>query len=248
MKDSKDHGQLGLLSAGTPVNVQPSQTPQGGLEERLQSTTTTSPPIVNNMEGYGFIEGSLTSFLGMQSGNYHAARDLFYGLIDLSRMDRAAAHEIYQLMNTADIAAMFIGIARLKELGTVTIRRTGRIINYEELQREAAVENIISKLVQIGYSFNAVDMMKNKGFNEHPTFYNSLKKRIARLSPEAKQKFTNAFLRSRPISHRERPERFDFYDVGEGRTDYTAADIYTKAAIEHMKTLYARNTAQQTQS
>ena len=210
---------------------------ESGLEARLQNV----PRATNNEHGYGFVDGSLDSFLSKRVDNYQAVEPLFYGLRDMGRTP-GIPPEIYQAMNTAEIAAMLIGVGELKMFGNGRFTlRSGKEINYDELKNKP-VEEIISKLVKIGFEYEAVRIMRDKGFTQHSTRRGDLKKRIAELPEDVKNIFTDLFKRERAVSNRQNPSKHDFYDPTiDARNGYDAARTYVSQIISYMSTLNSRN-------
>lgn len=213
--------------------------PPIGLEDRLDGKTL---QIGNNAEGYGFNLDSLASFRSKKpADNYRASQYLFYGMMDMERVI-GVPHAVHESMTTAESAAMYIGDAKLKTLGSVTIRRgkNESTIKYSEL-RNKPVEEIIATLVAIGFQYSAVRRMKNKGFYQHSTGKGDLRKRIAELPAAVKQMFLLTFSRMMAVSNVDDKVRFDFIDPdSEGALDYTAAKSYTTQVAAYMKGLYQR--------
>lgn len=214
---------------------------------KLEKMVATAPATVNNLNGYGFPEdGCLNSFLSMAPGNYESAQHLYYGMRDMEN-GRGIPHEIYQVMNTAEIAAMFIGNAVLKIKGKVKIRQgeVDREIEYLRLKYEP-VEGIISELVVIGFQYNAIRRMQKKGFSKYETGKDSLKRRISALPESTKKMFLLPFNRKMAISNRDNREGFDFYDpncdeTGNSPLDYRGALTYTTQVKSYMKDVCTRN-------
>jgi hypothetical protein len=203
-----------------------------GLEDRLDGG---APKIRNNVEGYGLNLDNLSGFRNKPESNYEAAQYLFYGVIDMERVN-GVPHEIHEAMTTAETAAMYIGDAKLKMLGSATLKRGKNVvtIKYTEL-KDKPVEEIISALVTIGFQYVAVRRMKNKGFHQYSTGRGDLRKRIAALPEPIKQMFLLPFGRRMAVSNVYDKVQFDFIDPNsDGSLDHTAAVIYTRRVADYM--------------
>jgi len=213
-----------------------------GLEDMLDGKIS---QIRNNVEGYGFNLNSLASFRSKKpADNYQAAQYLFYGMIDMERMD-GISNPVHESMTTAEIAAMYIGDAKLKTLGGITLRKDKNesTIKCIELKYKP-VEEIIATLVAIGFQYSAVRRMKNKGFYQHSTGRGDLKKRIDALPEATKRMFLLTFSRMMAVSNVYDKAQFDFIDPNsEGTLDHTAAKIYATRVAAYMEELYRRNSA-----
>ena len=221
---------------------QPSLFPQEQikLEDRL-------PRTVNDYPNFGFLEENLISFTFPQEivqavdQEFSAAQHLHDGMRDLERSDGLPI-EIYLYQNTAETAGLFVGNSVAKKFPNISFVK-GK--SYNDMLKEERVEEIISALVRIGYSYGAVQQMKNKGFIGHSTEYGHLKKRMASLSTDAKEKFLKKFRMKRAVSDRENKHKFDFMDLNLagkvlGYNTHQTADGYVHLVIPHMKSAYER--------
>ncbi len=216
------------------TNLQLGLFPSSGLEEKVSGKPSAT---VNDIKGYGFLENNLGSFRTKANGDYEAAQYLYFGFMDIGR---GIPHEVYQAMDTAEIAAMFIGNWQLKKFGSSSCSNHKKF-SYSELKNKP-VDEIVSALVQIGFNYTSVIKMKDKGYNKHPTKRGDLKRRIVTLPSPTQQLFLQAFNRKRAIPNSENSAEFDFYDPNKGDgLDYTAAKNYTGRVIELIKSLYITN-------
>ena len=232
--------QLGLFQPLAPQQ-EVSRKPESGLEAVVQSAAITVP-IINSLPGYGFLEGSLKSFHGRSSrnfsDNYQAAENLFYGLIDM--VLKGVPHEIYEVMNTQDIAAMAIGYSILKRWGRAIIKGYTEIKYHGLTKRQ--VEDIIPTLVAIGYQYTAVRNMRRKGFTQHSTRRHDLRNRITALPNDIKRKFLISFKKPMARSSRDNSHYYDFIDPNsDGTNNHIGTIIYTTHVIDLMQKLYPAN-------
>jgi len=181
----------------------------GGLERRL-------PRIVNNATDFGFEVGNLASFLApdetkvVPTDHIHSASQrLFDGFNDLVKIGSTLPREIYQSLNTSEIAALFIGNVVAKKFPDTHFRK-GK--TYNELKNEADVAEIVSAFVGIGYQYAAIISMINCGFTGHPTRSGDLKRRIDSLSDNTKKMLSFVLLKDRAVPSRENPRNFDYFD------------------------------------
>ncbi len=217
----------------------------GGLEGRL-------PRIVNNATDFGFEVGNLASFLAPDETKvvptdhlYSASQRLFDGFNDLVKIGSTLPREIYQSLNTSEIAALFIGSAVAKKFPYKPLR--GK--TYNELKNEADVAEIVSAFVGIGYQYAGIIGMINRGFTGHPTRSGDLKRRIDALPDSTKKMLSFVLLKDRAVPSRENPRNFDYFDpnfVGHrlGYDKRGSAFRYIELVASGMKEVYRNYNSQ----
>lgn len=183
--------------------------------------------VVNNMPVYGVAGGNLNTFASDSVNDYYSLQHFSHGLIDMERISPNILHELFQRMNTVEIAAMLVGYGKIKTNGRVKLERAGRktkFISYGQFGRES-FESIISRLVGIGFGYVSIKRMQKKGFREHDTNPNALRARMSKLPDYVKSAFLlnfNAPLPDAVINQELMPHRILSEDQ---RQTYTLAKI-----------------------
>ena len=175
----------------------------GGLERRI-------PRLVNNAVNFGIEDenGNLSGFLmadnrkgsakTIQSDHpFSASQYLFDGFNDLERI-YGLPLMFYQAMNTSEIVAIFVGDAVMKKFPDIQFH--GR--SYNQLKQEGNVEEIVSAMVSVGYSYPAVRRVIESGYSSHPVESGDLIKRIAALPEAIKIKLREALVGRRAVPNR----------------------------------------------
>ena len=212
-----------------------------GLERRVV--------VRNNADNFGITEENLTSFLvedkkrvAPRDHDFSASQHLFDGFKDLERSRGGLPVEVYQSLNTSEIAALFVGDAVAKKYPDLPFvgRRT-----YNALKEERDVAQMASFLVSIGYNYSPVLAMRNVGFKSHPTKSGDLIRRIDALPKYARDILRESLFRERAIPSRENPKNCDYYDFnllgakfGYNRPD--SASFYVKSVVSGMRSVYRR--------
>ena len=202
-----------------------------GLEDRLK----------NNAENYGFSECALSPFLARTDNNYQAAMYLFYGINDAERIGGNSINkEVYESLNTSEIAAMLIGLAKIKLNGKFY---RGKVIEYSDLREKKAGE-IIPELIKAGRGYHGTRVMAERGFAGHNKSESSLFQRISYLSAESREGFEEVFRKKMAVSSSKNSRDYDFMDPNTGgKLDSTGAKIYLTHFLSKIKAVYAKHHA-----
>lgn len=185
----------------------------GRLEERI-------PKLFNNAVNFGVEDedNNLSGFVTADTRQgrlkthpndhaFSASQYLFDGFNDLEKI-YGLPLRVYQAMNTSEIVALFVGDAVMKKFPD---RVQGRM-SYNQLIQNQQVEEIVSAMVSVGYSYPAVKRVIGKGFSSHSTQSGDLKRRIAALPEGIRSELLHALIGSRAIPNREDPKKFDYAD------------------------------------
>lgn len=219
----------------------------GRLEDRI-------PKLINNEVNFGTEDenGNLSGFLvadnrkgsakTIQSDHpFSASQYLFDGFNDLERI-YGLPLMLYQAMNTSEIVALFVGDAVMKKFPDIQFH--GR--SYNQLKQQGNVEEIVSAMVSVGYSYHAVRRVIGRGYSSHPTGSGDLMRRIAALPEVIKIKLREALVGQRAVPNRENPKTFDYDDLNItgrmfGYHTPGSASVYIGSFFRGMKSVYAKH-------
>ncbi|HLC61149.1 MAG TPA: hypothetical protein VJJ52_07015 [Candidatus Nanoarchaeia archaeon] len=210
------------------------------------------PRLINDALNFGVEQDNLSSLLvadrrtgehkTLQSDHpFSASQHLFDGFHDLEGVYHLPI-ELYQSMNTSEIAALFIGDSVMKRFSE---KRFHNGKPYSQLRQEGNVEDIVSSMVGVGYSYPAVRRIIGKGFSKHNTGPGDLKIRIALIRELLKRELLGALIGSRAVPSREIATKYDYFDsnfVGHkfGYHRQASAKVYADAFRRGMESVYRK--------
>ena len=200
---------------------------------------TIEDKVTNDAENYGFSEKVLKAYHTKIDNNYQAAMYLFYGIHNVHRTDGTSINrEIYESLNTSEIAAMLIGFAKIKLRGSFY---RGKTVNYSELKEKKA-EEVIPELIKAGKNYNGTRTMADRGFTSHDMSEKSLMKRVSSLSREAKEGFETLSRRKMAVSSSQNSIDYDFIEPNvDGKLDQAGAKAYLNHFLGKISAVYKRN-------